>query len=718
MKQTAKFFSVAFVISFLISTSFAFDGNSEKLNLKESITKLRALYFQQDFEAGVSEGQKLVQTFGGSNELRAWLILNQTRSGENNEAVEAAEKLTKDFPNDAWSWFALAGALNWSKERGKEALDAVEKAFSKNSSRDDFIWLRAEVLRRQDKKDEALAFIEENLPKVTNRAELLVSKAIALYAQSRSNQTDQTKRNLAFDTFEAARKTDASCVNAYYFPAFYLMTEKKYEEAHSLLKYAVQIAPATLSIHTSYWQATTGLATLSPDKKRLEIEEDMTRLLKAREPNEETLFAIKTRYAMLNVKDKKNEFEERLLKRFPNSERAEFVLDERMRNFYNENQKRMRDPLVQEQYRQMLRSFIKRPQHHNKVILGNAYLSLFMNMRNDKSVTNEELFSIVKGMAENQKLNPQVSFIEGPLALANRNVNLTEAEQFARKGPDAIKKSFENNRSFYKTEKDFDEAVNEATAASYDTIGWILFKTKRYKEAETELLRAHELDPLNDDNLYHLGQLYEAIEKFDKAEEFYTKGWATQLSDKNPAREALKALYRKRNEGMEGFEAHEADLREKEKVQRKARVLRERIAEPQPPVPFNLKSIDGKETSLARLAGKVVVINFWGIWCSWCIKEMPDLQKLQEKYAKDSDVLILTINNDGDLAKVQQWMKENKYGFSVLLENDYNKQAEIRSYPTTWFIDKQGRIAYLKRGYTKELVDEFSWRIEDLKTDK
>ena len=717
--STNKFFLATIVIFLFISTSYASDGNKENFNLRESITKLRTLYFQQDFEEGVDQGQKLAPTFGGSIELQAWFILNMARNDENKEAIAAAEKLTKDFPNDAWSWFALAGALNWSKDRGKEALDAVEKAFDKDSSHDDFIWLRAEVLRRQNKKDEALAFIERNLSKVKNKAELLVSKAIALNAQSRDNQAEQAKQKLAFDTFEEARKADTSCVNAYYFPAFYLMVEKKYEEAYPLLKHAVQIAPATVSIHTSYWQATTGLSTFTPDKKRLEIEEDMTRLLNAREPNAKTLFAIRQQYARLNVKDKKKELEERLLKGFPNSEQAEFLLDERMRDFYNENQSKLKDPVVQEQYRQLLRSFIKRPQHHNKLILGNVYLSLFMDVRNDKNITNEELYSIVKNMAENEEVNPEISLIEGPLALANRSINLPQAEQFARKGPDAIKKSFESRRVFYKTEKDFNEAINEVFAESYDAIGWILFKAKRYKEAEAELLRASELDQQNENNLYHLGQLYEAIENFDKAEEFYAKGWAVQMWDKNPNLDALKALYRKRKGGMEGYEAFETNLREKEKVQRRARILRERIAEPQPPVPFNLKSIDGKETSLASLSGKVVIINFWGIWCGWCVKEMPDLQKLKEKYAQDSDVLILTINNDDDAAKVQKWMKENKFNFSVLLENNaYNKQAEIRNYPTSWFLDKQGRIAYIKRGYTKELVDEFSWRIEDLKANK
>ena len=47
---------------------------------------------------------------------------------------------------------------------------------------------------------------------------------------------------------------------------------------------------------------------------------------------------------------------------------------------------------------------------------------------------------------------------------------------------------------------------------------------------------------------------------------------------------------------------------------------------------------------------------------------------------------------------------------------DVNKVG-IQGFPTTWFLNREGWIAFLKRGWTKELEEEFSWRIEALRNE-
>ena len=43
-------------------------------------------------------------------------------------------------------------------------------------------------------------------------------------------------------------------------------------------------------------------------------------------------------------------------------------------------------------------------------------------------------------------------------------------------------------------------------------------------------------------------------------------------------------------------------------------------------------------------------------------------------------------------------------------------KAGIQGFPTTWFLNKEGQIAFQKRGWTKELEEEFGWRIEALRS--
>ena len=92
---------------------------------------------------------------------------------------------------------------------------------------------------------------------------------------------------------------------------------------------------------------------------------------------------------------------------------------------------------------------------------------------------------------------------------------------------------------------------------------------------------------------------------------------------------------------------------------------------------------------------------------------MPEFQNFYKKYKTDKDVVILSINSEEDLATISEFMKTQKYDFPVIMSGDYTKDVE--AIPTTWFVDRNGKIIYTKVGSTKNLVEEFDWRIEELK---
>lgn len=685
---------------------------------QETATKLRTFYLQRDFEGGYRFGQE-EGAWSSEPKVRAWFILNTARSDREDESLAAAEKLAQVHPENGWSWFALAMALNRTDGRNEEALGASEKALSLFPNHPDFLWMRAETLMRKQKPQDAAAFIDSVRHQVQNPAELLATKGNALFVLS-SGTHDARQFEEALQLFAEARKIDPTNLSGYYLPGTYLNWRNRHGEALPLLEEALALSPNSLSVHEQYWRAVLGAKEMSREAKHQELEADIEAYLQRRSDSPRVLSAVTRVCRELKWEERLKQIEYEILTRFPDTPEAEWVLVERWRDFQAKfGSNGFEDPEKQSRYQEMLRAFIDRPTHHNENVLGEAYRQLFYSIRQDTSVRPEVLLEVVQGMVQYEKLNPHVAYAEGATVLAQRTPYLEEAAEIARKGFEAGRARLERQRSFYDSEEDYQRSLDWMMAQMHDALGWVLFKAGRLEEAEQELLQAHTRNSEYAENLCHLGQLYESLNDVNQAEAYYIKGLAVQTMGENPNAEALKRLYQKRHGSLQDFDQYFAQIEAQHKERRKADILAQRIADPKPAAPFRLKTPDASETGLEVFSGKIVVINFWGTWCGPCVREMPEFQELHEKYRDDPEVAILTINNDRNPDDVPQWMQKHNYNFTVLIDDGYvGDIAGVRAFPTTWFLDERGRIVFSKRGYTKELLEEFSWRIEALREEK
>lgn len=108
---------------------------------------------------------------------------------------------------------------------------------------------------------------------------------------------------------------------------------------------------------------------------------------------------------------------------------------------------------------------------------------------------------------------------------------------------------------------------------------------------------------------------------------------------------------------------------------------------------FELETLDGTKLKLSDLKGKNVILNFWATWCGFCVVEMPDLQKLNDKY-KDEDLVVLAINVGESKETVQKFMEENELNLLILLDEDSSvaNTYGVRSFPSTLSVNKEGEI--------------------------
>lgn len=107
---------------------------------------------------------------------------------------------------------------------------------------------------------------------------------------------------------------------------------------------------------------------------------------------------------------------------------------------------------------------------------------------------------------------------------------------------------------------------------------------------------------------------------------------------------------------------------------------------------FTLVDLEGRSVNLSDFRGKYVFLNFWGTNCRYCVAEMPNIQKLYEKYG--NDVAIVGINIGEKPETVKNFMEKNGYNFPILLDRDGEVSAQylVRYIPTTYIISPQGEV--------------------------
>lgn len=114
---------------------------------------------------------------------------------------------------------------------------------------------------------------------------------------------------------------------------------------------------------------------------------------------------------------------------------------------------------------------------------------------------------------------------------------------------------------------------------------------------------------------------------------------------------------------------------------------------------FDVKTLDGKVIDFDSFRNKVVFINVWATWCGPCRFELPSIQKLYEGYGDKVDFVMLSIDADHATTKVKQFLQAYDYSFPVFMpKGDLTEQLEVPVIPTTFIVDKNGKIAFLETG--------------------
>ncbi|MGH8620555.1 MAG: TlpA disulfide reductase family protein [Burkholderiales bacterium] len=122
---------------------------------------------------------------------------------------------------------------------------------------------------------------------------------------------------------------------------------------------------------------------------------------------------------------------------------------------------------------------------------------------------------------------------------------------------------------------------------------------------------------------------------------------------------------------------------------------------PQAVQDIRFQDADGKPYTLSDFRGKVVLLNVWATWCAPCRKEMPALDRLQQKLG-GADFQVVALSLDiGGAAVVRRFYDEiGIRTLAVFVDSSMEATGKLRTVgiPTTLLIDREGRERWRKTG--------------------
>jgi thiol-disulfide isomerase/thioredoxin len=114
-----------------------------------------------------------------------------------------------------------------------------------------------------------------------------------------------------------------------------------------------------------------------------------------------------------------------------------------------------------------------------------------------------------------------------------------------------------------------------------------------------------------------------------------------------------------------------------------------------------LKNILNESETVEIKTNQLTLIDFWEIWCGWCIKSFPDVEKIKNKYQKDLLVVgIVTQDKENALKLIE---KKGTTFLNLIGNSELTKKFNVTSWPRYFLVDKNGIIRREYFGFSEQI---------------
>ncbi|WP_300662945.1 TlpA disulfide reductase family protein [Fluviicola sp.] len=114
--------------------------------------------------------------------------------------------------------------------------------------------------------------------------------------------------------------------------------------------------------------------------------------------------------------------------------------------------------------------------------------------------------------------------------------------------------------------------------------------------------------------------------------------------------------------------------------------------------------------------GKVMILDFWFTTCMPCIKAIPDLNRLKQKYKDKIEIIGINPfeNQLRHQAKIEQFLQRTPMDYPILLVNEVPEEYNIQGFPTLYVIDQHGKVRFSSMGLLENTYEELGKVLEQI----
>jgi len=134
----------------------------------------------------------------------------------------------------------------------------------------------------------------------------------------------------------------------------------------------------------------------------------------------------------------------------------------------------------------------------------------------------------------------------------------------------------------------------------------------------------------------------------------------------------------------------------------------------------SVKDLNGQPVNFAEFAanGQITIISFWATWCKPCLVELTNIDNVYEEWQKKYNVRLIAVSVDDSRTapKVKPLVTSKNWTYDFLIDgnSDLRRALNVTNPPTTFLLDKTGKIVFTHTGYLEGDEIELEQKIAQL----